>query len=144
MKPKILFIDSNHPRLHEMLLEKGFICDLFYDKSSEELKKLIPNYDGIVIRSKFKITKEIIDNTPNLKLIARAGAGMENIDLVAAKAKMTGITIHYCNADYDEGSIIFQAASKVFETDTAEDIAHKVLKLEHAYYPPTIERVVNL
>ncbi len=70
-----------------MLLEKGFVCDLFYDRSAEELKKLIPNYDGIVIRSKFKITKEIIDSAPNLKLIARAGAGMENIDLVAAKEK---------------------------------------------------------
>ena len=80
MKPKILFIDSNHPRLHEMLQEKGFVCDLFYDKSPEELKKLVPNYDGIVIRSKFKITKEIIDNAPKLKCIARAGAGMENID----------------------------------------------------------------
>ena len=87
MPKKILFIDSNHPRLHEMLLEKGFVCDLFYDKSAEELKKLIPNYDAIVIRSKFKITKEIIDSAPKLKCIARAGAGMENIDLVAAKAK---------------------------------------------------------
>lgn len=87
MSKKILFIDSNHLRLQEMLLDKGFVCDLFYNKSSEELKRLIPNYDGIVIRSKFKITKEIIDSAPNLKCIARAGAGMENIDLAAAKAK---------------------------------------------------------
>ncbi len=87
MSKKILFIDSNHPHLHETLLEKGFVCDLFYDKPTEELKKLIPNYDGIVIRSKFKITKEIIDSAPNLKCIARAGAGMENIDVAAAKEK---------------------------------------------------------
>jgi len=85
--PKILFIDSNHPRLHEMLLQKGFVCDLFYDRPEEELKKLIPAYDGIVIRSKFKITKEIIDGAPNLKCIARAGAGMENIDVAYAKQK---------------------------------------------------------
>lgn len=85
--PKILFIDSNHPRLHEMLLEKGFACDLFYDKPAEELKKLIPNYDGIVIRSKFKITKEIIDSATNLKVIARAGAGLENIDVAYATQK---------------------------------------------------------
>ncbi len=70
-----------------MLLEKGFVCDLFYDRSTEELKKLIPDYDGIVIRSKFKITKEIINSSPKLKCIARAGAGMENIDLIAAKEK---------------------------------------------------------
>ncbi|MGZ3863704.1 MAG: NAD(P)-dependent oxidoreductase [Bacteroidia bacterium] len=85
--PKILFIDSNHPRLHEMLLEKGFMCDLFYDKPAEELKKLIPQYEGIVIRSKFKITKEIIDSAANLKVIARAGAGLENIDVVYAEKK---------------------------------------------------------
>jgi D-3-phosphoglycerate dehydrogenase len=88
--PKILFIDSNHPRLHELLLEKGFVCDLFYDRPAEELKKLIPQYEGIVIRSKFKITKEIIDAAPNLKCIARAGAGMENIDVEYATQK--GIT----------------------------------------------------
>ena len=85
--PKILFIDSNHSKMHEMLLEKGFVCDLFYDKSAEELKKLIPDYDGIVIRGKFKITKEIIDSAPNLKCIARAGAGMENIDVDYATKK---------------------------------------------------------
>jgi D-3-phosphoglycerate dehydrogenase len=84
---KILFIDSNHPRLHKMLLEKGFVCDLFYDKPAEELKKLIPQYDGIVIRSKFKITKGIIDSAPNLKCIARAGAGLENIDVAYAEQK---------------------------------------------------------
>jgi len=91
--------------------------------------------------------RRIVNIHPAL-LPAFGGKGMYGANVhksvVAAKAKMTGITIHYCNADYDEGSIIFQAASKVFETDTAEDIAHKVLKLEHAYYPPTIERVVNL
>ncbi len=85
--PKILFIDSNHPQMHQMLLEKGFVCDLFYDKPADELKKLIPGYDGIVIRSKFKITKEIIDSAPNLKCIARAGAGMENIDVDYANKK---------------------------------------------------------
>ena len=87
MRPKILFIDSNHPRLHEMLLERGFACDLFYDKPAEELKRLIPAYDGIVIRSRFKITREIMDSAPNLKCIARAGAGMENIDVEYAKQK---------------------------------------------------------
>ena len=87
MQKKILFIDSNHPRLHEMLIEKGFQCDLFYDKPTEELKKLIPQYDGIVLRGKFKITKEIIDSAPNLKCIARVGAGMENIDVAYAWQK---------------------------------------------------------
>jgi D-3-phosphoglycerate dehydrogenase len=87
MQKKILFIDSNHSRLHEMLIKQGFQCDLFYDKPADELKRLIPQYDGIVLRSKFKITKEIIDSAPNLKCIARVGAGMENIDVAYATQK---------------------------------------------------------
>ena len=87
MQKKILFIDSNHARLHEMLMEQGFQCDLFYDKPADELKRLIPQYDGIVLRSKFKITKEIIDSAPNLKCIGRVGAGMENIDVEYAEKK---------------------------------------------------------
>jgi D-3-phosphoglycerate dehydrogenase len=90
MQKKILFIDSNHPRLHEMLMQQGFQCDLFYDKPAAKLKKLIPAYDGIVLRSKFKITKDIIDSAPNLKCIARVGAGMENIDVAYAERK--GVT----------------------------------------------------
>lgn len=87
MNRKILFIDSNHPRLHEMLEKEGFQCDLFYNKPADELKKLIPQYDGIVLRSKFKITKEIIDSAPDLKCIGRVGAGMENIDVEHALKK---------------------------------------------------------
>ena len=58
---KILLADSNHKVLHETLAAAGLHCDLFWDKSAEELKALIPEYDGLVLRSKFKITKEIID-----------------------------------------------------------------------------------
>jgi len=68
-------------------MQAGFHCDLFWDKSKEELLKQIPNYDGIVIRSKFKITKDILDSAPNLKCIGRVGAGMENIDVEYARLK---------------------------------------------------------
>lgn len=84
---KILCIDSNHSILHETFIENGFHCDLFWDKSTEELIRLIPKYDGIVIRSKFKISKEIIDTASNLKCIGRVGAGMENIDVNYAESK---------------------------------------------------------
>jgi D-3-phosphoglycerate dehydrogenase len=87
---KILCIDSNHSVLHETLISNGFHCDLFWDQSADELKKLLPNYEGIVIRSKFKITKQLIDSAPNLKCIGRVGAGMENIDVEYANSK--GIT----------------------------------------------------
>ncbi len=84
---KILLVDSNHNILHETLQQAGIQCDLFWDKSADELKKLIPEYDGLVIRSKFKITKEIIDSATRLKCIGRAGAGMENIDVAYAESK---------------------------------------------------------
>ncbi|MES2131130.1 MAG: 2-hydroxyacid dehydrogenase [Bacteroidota bacterium] len=84
---KILCIDSNHTILHETLMQQGFQCDLFWDRPKEELMQLIPQYEGIVIRSKFKITKDIIDSAPNLKCIGRVGAGMENIDVDYASSK---------------------------------------------------------
>ncbi len=84
---KILFIDSNHSLLHEMLEKAGHTCDLNYQWTKEEIINNIHLYDGIVIRSKIKITKEIIDKAVKLKFIARAGAGMENIDVEYAESK---------------------------------------------------------
>jgi D-3-phosphoglycerate dehydrogenase len=84
---KILCIDSNHDILHETLMDAGFQCDLFWNRTKEELIQLIPSYEGIVIRSKFKITQEIIDSAPKLKVIGRVGAGMENIDIEYANGK---------------------------------------------------------
>lgn len=84
---KILFLDSNHPLLHETLQKAGHTCDLNYQWTKEEILNSIHLYDGIVIRSKIKITKEIIDKALKLKFIARAGAGMENIDVEYAESK---------------------------------------------------------
>ena len=84
---KILFIDSNHPILHQTLEEAGYTCDLNYSWTKEEIENNIQLYDGIVIRSRIKITKEIIDKAVKLRFIARAGAGMENIDVEYAESK---------------------------------------------------------
>jgi D-3-phosphoglycerate dehydrogenase len=84
---RILFIDSNHPLLHQTLQRLGFTCDLHYHWTKEEIISQINLYDGIVIRSRIKITKEIIDKAVKLKFIARAGAGMENIDVAYAEGK---------------------------------------------------------
>jgi D-3-phosphoglycerate dehydrogenase len=84
---KILFIDSNHPLLHDTLEKAGHQCDLNYHWTKEEITNNIHLYDGIVIRSRIKIIKEIIDRGTGLKFIARAGAGMENIDVAYAESK---------------------------------------------------------
>ena len=84
---KIIFIDTTHPKLIKDLKSKGFICDQAYDKSRSEILKIIINYDGIVIRSRFKIDKNFINAAKKLKFIARAGSGTENIDLHYANKK---------------------------------------------------------
>jgi len=68
-------------------MRNKFQCDLFYDLSKEEIENKIGEYDGVVIRSKIKFTREIIDKAKKLKFIARVGAGMENIDVTYAEGK---------------------------------------------------------
>ena len=87
---KILFIDSNHPKLHQTLQQAGHTCHLHYQWTIEEITAHAHEYDGIIIRSRIRLTKDIIDKAPRLKFIARAGAGMENIDVNYAQSK--GIT----------------------------------------------------
>ena len=84
---KILFIDTVHPFLKQELETQNYICDTAYDKSKAEIQKIINNYQGIIIRSRFIIDKEFIDYASELKFIARAGSGLENIDVNYAESK---------------------------------------------------------
>jgi D-3-phosphoglycerate dehydrogenase / 2-oxoglutarate reductase len=84
---KIIFIDTTHPKLIEDLNSRGFICDQAHDKSRSEILKIINNYDGLIIRSRFKIDKIFINAAKKLKFIARAGSGTENIDIKYADKK---------------------------------------------------------
>ena len=77
---KILHLDSNHPLLIEMLREAGFKNEENYKSSKADVEKVISEYDGIVIRSRFDIDREFLDSAKNLKFIARVGAGLESID----------------------------------------------------------------
>jgi phosphoribosylglycinamide formyltransferase-1 len=60
-----------------------------------------------------------------------------------AKDTQSGITIHYVNEKYDEGSIVFQERCEIFPSDQPEDIARKVQVLEHSYYPTVIDQLVS-
>lgn len=84
---KILFIDIIHPLLKEKLEKLNYNCDTAYKKSKSEIEEIISNYQGIIIRSRFKIDKQFIDKATNLKFIARAGSGMENINTEYAQIK---------------------------------------------------------
>lgn len=61
----------------------------------------------------------------------------------AAGETESGITIHYVNEHYDEGAIIFQAGTSLEPTDTPEDIAAKVLRLEHENYSRVVEEILT-
>jgi D-3-phosphoglycerate dehydrogenase len=84
---KILHIDSNHLLLWNQLQEAGFINEEDFTSSKEEIEAKIQNYNGIVIRSRFKIDKTFLDKAINLQFIARVGAGLESIDCDYATAK---------------------------------------------------------
>ena len=84
---KILFTDSVHPLLKSELIKEKNICEENFSSNKEEIEKIICGYDGIIIRSRFAIDKHFIDKAKNLKFIARAGSGMENIDVEYANSK---------------------------------------------------------
>ena len=71
----------------KILTSNKIDVDVKTDFNIEELKNKISEYDGLIIRSATKVTKEIIESAKNLKIIGRAGAGVDNIDLVTDKEK---------------------------------------------------------
>jgi D-3-phosphoglycerate dehydrogenase len=84
---KILHIDSNNPLLLTQLQKLGFHNDEDFTSSKEEIENKIHKYNGIVIRSRFKIDKTFIDKATNIQFIARVGAGLESIDCDYAESK---------------------------------------------------------
>ena len=84
---KVLFLDSTHHYLRDKLNKNGFICHEEFSKTKKQIEEIIENYDGIIVRSRLKIDKKFIDFGKNLKFIARAGSGLENIDVEYAKQK---------------------------------------------------------
>ena len=85
--PKVLISDKMDPRAAAIFQERGVDVDVITGKTPEELKAIIGDYDGLAIRSSTKVTKEILDAATNLKVIGRAGIGVDNVEIPAATAK---------------------------------------------------------
>ena len=85
--PRVLISDPLDSIASEILTKNNISVDTKINLSPEELKKIIDNYDGLIIRSATKVRKDIIDSLSNLKIIGRAGAGVDNVDVEAAKNK---------------------------------------------------------
>ncbi|MEE9428247.1 MAG: phosphoglycerate dehydrogenase [Paracoccaceae bacterium] len=89
MAPKVLVSDKLSETAVQIFRDRGidvtFEPDLGKDKIA--LLKAIPEFDGLAIRSATKVTEKILNNAPNLKVVARAGIGVDNIDIPAASKK---------------------------------------------------------
>ena len=85
--PKVLISDSMSNVAQKIFEKNNITVDVKTGLSEEEIIKIIPEYDGMVVRSATKVTKNIIEAAKNLKVIGRAGAGVDNIDVPMAKEK---------------------------------------------------------
>ena len=85
--PKVLISDKLDPQAAEIFKKNGVEVDVIPGLSKEELFDIIDKYDGLAIRSATKATEKIINQAKNLKVIGRAGIGVDNVDIPAASAK---------------------------------------------------------
>lgn len=84
---KVLICDKTEQEYIEQMRAAGLTVDVRDDITPEELMTTLPAYDGMVVRSRTKVRKDLIDVCPNLKVIVRGGAGLDTIDHEYAKSK---------------------------------------------------------
>lgn len=82
--PKVLISDKLSPRAKEIFESRGIEVDQIVGLKPEDLIEKIGDYDGLAIRSATKVTAEVLAAAPNLKVVGRAGIGVDNVDLPAA------------------------------------------------------------
>ena len=129
--------------------------DLFYTKTDLLVELDKRNIDFIVLAGfLWLIPPYLIQHYPNriinihpALLPKYGGKGMYghfvHEAVHSAKETHSGITIHYVNEKYDEGSIVFQERCEILPSDQPVDIARKVQVLEHSYYPTVIDQLVS-
>ena len=84
---KVLVSDNIHPEFIDTLEEIGIQVDYKPNIKNENLFEIISDYDGLVVRSRTKVTQELIEQGSKLKVIGRAGVGLDNIDVDYANEK---------------------------------------------------------
>jgi D-3-phosphoglycerate dehydrogenase len=86
MPPRVLIADALSPAAVEIFRQRGVDADVKVGLTKEQLLEVIGRYDGLAVRSATKATKEVIAAARNLKVIGRAGIGVDNVDIPAATA----------------------------------------------------------
>jgi D-3-phosphoglycerate dehydrogenase len=87
MAPRVLISDKLSPRAEKILTARGIEVDVKTGLEKAELAKIIGEYDGLAVRSATKASEKIIAQADKLKVIGRAGIGVDNIDIAAATAR---------------------------------------------------------
>ncbi|TDS56588.1 phosphoribosylglycinamide formyltransferase [Myroides indicus] len=121
-------------------------------KVAEKLKDFSPDLivlAGFLWKFPEELVKEYSNKVINIHpalLPKYGGKGMYghfvHEAVVKNKEKLTGITIHYVNENYDEGAVIFQASTEVQPDFTPEEVAKAVQRLEHKHFPEVIEQLL--
>src|SRR3984885_719136 len=87
-KPTVLISDKMSPQAEAIFKNRGVDVTVKTDLKPEELQDMIKNFDGLAIRSSTKVTAEILKSTGGkLKVIGRAGIGVDNVDVPAATSR---------------------------------------------------------
>jgi D-3-phosphoglycerate dehydrogenase len=86
-QPKVLISDKMDPKAAQIFRDRGIEVDEITGQTPDELKAIIGNYDGLAIRSSTKATKDLLDAATKLKVVGRAGIGVDNVDIPAATAR---------------------------------------------------------
>ncbi len=84
--PKVLISDQMDPLAAQIFRNRGIEVDEITGKTKEELIAIIGQYDGLAIRSATKVTKDVLAAATNLKVVGRAGIGVDNVDIPSASA----------------------------------------------------------
>ena len=153
---------SNNPKAKALQIAQSFnIKTLVIDKQSfydsdKTLMSVLKINPSLIVLAGFlwkippafiaKFTNKIINIHPAL-LPKFGGKGMYGMHVhnavIINKEIESGITIHYVNENYDEGSIIFQKKIKILKSDDSLEISKRILKLEHEFFPIIIQKVLN-
>jgi len=153
---------SNNPKAKALQIAQSFnIKTLVIDKQSfydshKTLMSVLKINPSLIVLAGFlwkippafiaKFANKIINIHPAL-LPKFGGKGMYGMHVhnavIINKEIESGITIHYVNENYDEGSIIFQKKIKILKSDDSLEISKRILKLEHEFFPIIIQKVLN-
>jgi D-3-phosphoglycerate dehydrogenase len=85
--PRVLISDKLSPAAVAIFRERGIEADVKTGLTPAELRAIIGDYDGLAVRSATKVTREVLEAAPRLKVVGRAGIGVDNVDVTSATAR---------------------------------------------------------